>query len=167
MPVRWAEVLQDPEIGQFDEVNTLLNPTVPEMRIAIAQLFDRSTHKPDDLLLLYYSGHGQLDDGQETLYFVGRDTRSGPLLRATGLPASYIANLMPLPNARSKKQVVILDSCYSGAFGKSVKGEVPTKALLGGTGRCILASSNALQLSWENQVAEGEVQHSFFTSFPG
>lgn len=160
-----AEVLEDPQIGGFEQpVKTLLNAFVPEMRRAIAKLFDKRTHKPDDLLLLYFSGHGELTDNDD-LYFVGRETERDMIV-ATGLDASYITRLMD--NARSRRQVVILDSCYSGAFGKGgSEHAVPTRAIFegNGEGRYILASSEALQRSWENDDTLGELDASFFTHF--
>lgn len=174
-----AAVLNDPKIGGFDRVETVLNVSVPQMRIKIAELFDARAHKPDDLLLFYFSGHGTLDSG-DRLYFVGKETQHGPLVRATGLDASYITREMD--GARSRRQVIILDSCYSGAFGKLPKGAVPTQAIFEGDseaiferdkamledtgyGRHILAATEALQLAWEGDALRGEVENSFFTQF--
>lgn len=159
-----AAVLDEPKIGGFDRVVKLLNASVPQMRIAIAELFDTRAHQPDDLLLLYFSGHGELDSHNH-LYLVGRETRRGPMVRATGLEASYITGCMD--GARSRRQVIILDSCYSGAFGQSPKGGVPTKEIFAGNGygRHILTASEALQLSWEGDEALGQVENSFFTHF--
>ena len=176
-----AAVLEDAAIGGFDRVVPLVDASVTEMRIAIAELFDPRAHKPDDLLLLYFSGHGELDSNNQ-LYFAGKETRRGPMVRATGLEARYITGYMD--GARSRRQVIILDSCYSGAFGKSAKGSVPTQAIFAGDskaiferdktllddidngyGRHILTASEALQLSWEEDEALGEVQNSFFTHF--
>ncbi len=157
-----AAVLEDPQIGRFDRVETLVNASVQAMRIAIAELFDVNSHKPDDLLLLYFSGHGELDN-QNNLYLVGKETRQGAMVRATGLRASYITDFMD--GARSRRQVIILDSCYSGSFGQSAKGSVPTKEIFGGYGRHVLTASEALQLSWEGDEALGVVENSFFTHF--
>ncbi|MCB0193520.1 MAG: SUMF1/EgtB/PvdO family nonheme iron enzyme [Anaerolineae bacterium] len=176
-----AAVLTDPKIGGFDQVIPLLNASVPEMRIAIAELFDARAHKPDDLLLLYFSGHGTLDS-RDKLFFVGKETRHGSLIRATGLEAGYITGCMD--SARSRRQVIILDSCYSGSFGKLSKGGVPTQEIFegdsqvlferdketlevtgNGYGRHILAATEALQLAWEGDTLQGEVENSFFTQF--
>ncbi|HEY85774.1 MAG TPA: SUMF1/EgtB/PvdO family nonheme iron enzyme [Chloroflexi bacterium] len=159
-----AEVLQDRQIGGFDQVDIALNASVREMRIAIGKLFNPHHHKPDDILLLYFSGHGELDSNDD-LYFVGRETQH-EMVYATGLEAIYITRLMD--NARSQRQVIILDSCYSGAFGKGgTESAVPTKAIFegNGEGRYILASSEALQRSWESDATLDEVDHSFFTHF--
>ncbi|MCB9105954.1 MAG: SUMF1/EgtB/PvdO family nonheme iron enzyme [Anaerolineales bacterium] len=176
-----AAVLNDPQIGGFDRVQTLLNASVTQMRIAIAQLFIPSGHRPDDLLLLYFSGHGALNSSSN-LYFVGKDTQHDDLLEATGLDATYITKRMD--GARSRRQVIILDSCYSGAFGQLPKGAVPTEAIFegdsqalfeqdkstleetgNGYGRHILAATEALQLAWEGDTLQGEIENSFFTQF--
>ncbi|MCG6136816.1 MAG: caspase family protein [Nostoc sp. LLA-1] len=59
-------VLQHPEIGNFDEVKTLINPQTQEMAKAIETLFDG--RQRDDLILLFFSGHGIKDESGK-LYF--------------------------------------------------------------------------------------------------
>ena len=161
-----ADLLRDPCIGAFDRVDVLNNATMLEMRRAIADLFG-SKHLREDMLLFYFSGHGELDhDGN--LYFVAHDTEHGYRLNATSLEASFVAYY--LNEARSRRQVIILDSCYSGAFGTGAKGQrVGTKQIFDsddGAGRFVLTASDALQLSWEgNRIIKGQVENSFFTHF--
>ena len=159
-------VLLDGSIGGFDEVRVLTNATLPQMRRAIGELFTQR-HKPDDMLLFYFSGHGELDD-DSNLYLMARDTERGSALSYTGLDSGFIANLMT--RARSRRQVIILDSCYSGAFGRGAKSgtKVGTKSIFEGNGygRYVLTASDALQLSWEgDRIVEGEITHSFFTHY--
>lgn len=159
------QVLLDGSIGAFDEVRVVTNATLTEMRRALGELFTRS-HKTDDMLLFYFSGHGELDENS-TLYLVARDTERGSALSYTGLDSNFVANLMN--RARSRRQVIILDSCYSGAFGTGAKGSrVGTKNIFEGNGygRYVLTASDALQLSWEgDRIVEGEVVNSFFTHY--
>jgi uncharacterized caspase-like protein len=82
-----AEVLADPNIGGFDQVQPLIDPpTVDAMRQGIDAFFrDR---RPDDLVLLYFSGHGMTDPTGQ--FFFGtpqtrRDARG--LVRSTAIPA--------------------------------------------------------------------------------
>src|SRR5687767_10352678 len=56
----FARVLNDREIGAFDHVNILLNQPEPIVRQAIDDFFEEK--KPDDLLVLYFSGHGVRDE---------------------------------------------------------------------------------------------------------
>ena len=76
-----AAVLRQTDVGGFDDVQVLHNATLTEMRVAVGELFGRQ-HKPDDMLLFYFSGHGELDN-DDNLYLVGRDTRRGSLLRVS------------------------------------------------------------------------------------
>ncbi|MBW4420837.1 MAG: caspase family protein [Myxacorys californica WJT36-NPBG1] len=54
------QVLQHPAIGGFDQVTPLQNPDLLTMQNAISTLFDNC--QEDDLLLLYFSGHGITDE---------------------------------------------------------------------------------------------------------
>jgi len=59
-------------MGAFDEVKMLANPEAHTMQLEIETLFD--VRAKDDLVLLFFSGHGVLDaDG--ALYFASRNTR--------------------------------------------------------------------------------------------
>ena len=68
-----ASVLKSPDVGRFDEVATLLNEDCASVRKAIARFYDQ--RQRDDLLLLYFSGHGVKDE-QGHLYLAVRDTES-------------------------------------------------------------------------------------------
>ena len=147
-------VLLDPDVGEFasEDVRTLLNPEPQQMREALERLFSEE-RKPDDLLVLYFSGHGVVDDrGQFHLTTV--DSNKG-ILKSTAIPASFILGLME--DSRSKHQVVILDCCFSGAFAKGMmaKGNaVNFQAQLGGKGRAVLTSCSASEYSFERKEAE-------------
>ncbi|MBW4596643.1 MAG: ABC transporter substrate-binding protein [Brasilonema angustatum HA4187-MV1] len=150
------QVLQNPEIGGFDEVKPLLNLERHKMEEAIETLF--SSRQKDDLVLLFFSGHG-IKDESGRLYFATHNTRKtdkGELVRATAVPASFVHEIMR--KSRSKHQVVILDCCFSGAFaeGLSAKddGFVDVKNQLGGEGRAVLTSSTSTQYSFEQQGAD-------------
>ena len=98
-----GEALRSPDLGQFDEVVQLVDETSPTVRRAIAQLFHLKRH--DDLVLLYFSGHGIRDD-QGQLYLATRDTERS-LLSATSVEASFITSQMD--RSASRRQVLILD----------------------------------------------------------
>ena len=150
-------VLQHPDMGGFDEVKPLINPDPLTMQEAIQALFlDRCTK--DDLVLLFFSGHG-IKDERGKLYFATHITRKnsqGELVKATAVPASFVQEIMS--DSRSKRQVVILDCCFSGAFaeGWSAKddGSVNIQAQLGGEGRAVLTSSTSTQYSFEQKGLE-------------
>jgi uncharacterized caspase-like protein len=146
-------VLKHPEIGNFDEVKSLINPHPQTMHEEIESLFSGRTN--NDLVVLYFSGHGIKDDSGR-LYFATGITRKNPqgeLIKATAVPASFVHDAMG--TSRSKRQVLILDCCFSGAFAKglSVKddGSVDIKNLFGSEGRVVLTSSTSTQYSFEQQ----------------
>ena len=131
-----AKVLQNPETGGFAEadIQKLENPDPQTMQEAIEGLFS-DRHK-DDLAIVYFSGHGIKDESGK-LYLATRLTRKNPqgqLIKSTSVPASFIHDIMG--NSRCKRQVIILDCCFSGAFaeGWSAKddGTVDIQTQLGG-----------------------------------
>jgi uncharacterized caspase-like protein len=142
------EVLVNPNIGGFADadVTVLANPQRQAMEEAIYSLFANS--QKDDLVLLYFSGHGVLDEGNR-FYFATHQTRKdqGKLRPTTALVASTVQGYME--ESKSQRQVVILDSCFSGAFAKGVQAKdsssVNLEQFLGGKGRAILTASTSTQ----------------------
>src|SRR5215216_3090559 len=135
-----ARVLKDQSIGSFDEVLPLVNKTEFQVSRAISTFL--ANKKPEDLVLVYFSGHGILDD-RGRLFLALKDTQTS-LLKSTAIPASFIADEMD--SCRSKRQILILDCCHSGAFGRGAKGE--EKAITettfegSGFGRVVLTASD-------------------------
>jgi hypothetical protein len=149
-------VLQHPDVGGFDDIKMLSNPEPQVMQEAIETLFSDRTK--DDLVLLFFSGHGVKDDNGR-LHLATRITRKtehGELIRATAVPASFVQDIMS--NSRSKRQVVILDCCFSGAFAEGWlakdDGSVDVKTQLGGEGRAVLTSSTSTQYSFEQEGSD-------------
>ena len=160
-----ADILLDPDIGGFDDVNVLVNASSHIIRRAISNFF--AVKDREDLLLFYFSGHGVLDlQGQ--LFLAVKDTER-QLLRATAIPASFITDEMN--NSRSQRQLLILDCCHSGAFARGSKGStgasVGTAAAFEGTGfgRVVLTATDATQYAWEGDQAIGEPANSVFTRY--
>ncbi len=159
-----AQVLKVPDIGGFDEVLTLVNESASTLRRSIARLFAQKG--PDDLLLLYFSGHGVLDD-QGQLYLAVKDTER-ELLSGSAIPATFITSEMD--RSRSKRQVLILDCCHSGAFARGAKG-VGTSVGTGrafegsGYGRVVLTATDSTQYAWEGDKLVGQAAKSVFTHY--
>ena len=161
------EVLMHPEMGGFSSSDIVLlkNPERQAMEESIEMLF-ANRHR-NDLVLLFFSGHGIKDDSGR-LYLTTSKTRKTPqgdLVRSSSVSARFIHESMG--RSRSKRKVVILDSCFSGAFaeGLSAKddGTVDIQAQLGGEGCAILTSSSSTQYSFEQEGEELSLYTRFLT----
>ncbi len=159
----FARVLRDPNICAFDDVRVLFNELSSTVIEAIDAFFDE--RKPDDLLVLYFSGHGVRDE-LGSLYLAFKNTIR-TRLRATAIKSDYIREAMD--QSRSKRQVVILDCCNSGAFPQGTKAEIGgpmgMAPALQGYGRFVLTASDATQFAWEGDKLIGEARDSLFTHF--
>ncbi len=160
-----VEVLKHPQVGGFDDVMPLVNSSAAEVRLEIESFF--ADKKPDDLLLLYFTGHGVRDD-QGQLYLAVNDTKHNRL-RATAIGAAYVTGEMD--RSRSRRRVLILDCCHSGSFAQGSKGvtgeSVGIKAAFEGIGygRVVLTATDATQYAWEGDQVIGEAQNSVFTHY--
>jgi Caspase domain len=158
-------VLKHPEVGSFDDVTVLIDQPESVVRRAIARFFAEKSR--DDLLLLYFSGHGVLDD-QGQLYLAMKDTEHN-LLSATAIPAALITREMDLSHPR--RQILILDCCHSGAFARGAKGvvgaRVGTAAAFEGNGygRVVLTATDSTQYAWEGDRILGQAENSMFTHY--
>jgi formylglycine-generating enzyme required for sulfatase activity/uncharacterized caspase-like protein len=160
-----AQVLEDPAIGGFNEVMLLVDETEPVVRRRIARLYHR--RKRGDLLLLYYSGHGIRDERSGELYLATRDTEMD-IASATALGAAFVRG--QIDKSDSRRKVVVLDCCHSGAFAKAkaaLGSSAGTREAFAGNGysRVILTGSNALEFAWEGDKLLGEAETSVFTHF--
>jgi len=158
---RLAEVLEEPSIGGF-EVKTLLNQPNHVLNLAVEDFF--SDRGREDLLLLYVSSHGVMDD-EGRLYFAAANTRL-KRLGATAVAAAFVNEQMT--RSRSRRIVLLLDCCYSGAFprGMLARGDkqVDIKERFDGSGRAVLTASSAMEYSFEGDTLSGVGQPSMFTS---
>lgn len=145
-------VLKD--VAGFDKVDILIDPELTALGEAIEEHFVSA--RPDDLVLFYFSGHGITDDDGR-LHFAVPTThkhRDGTIIRASALTCQQLQEAMH--RSRSRHQVIILDCCNSGAFEKGFNakndGTVDLRPL-GGEGRVVLASSSAVEASYEGTEA--------------
>ncbi|OCQ97670.1 hypothetical protein BCD64_06110 [Nostoc sp. MBR 210] len=146
-------VLVNPEMGDFapENVTVLKNPQRQEMEDAIYNLY---AHRyKDDLLLFYFSGHGVTVESSD-FYFSTSITRKNQnqLVPTTAVAGTSVHSWMN--QSKSKRQVVILDCCFSGAFAKGLTaknvGTIDLQRHLGGEGRVILTSSTSTQYAFES-----------------
>ncbi|HEV3039115.1 MAG TPA: caspase family protein [Candidatus Angelobacter sp.] len=167
----FSRVLEDQQLGGFDHVVKLVNQPKSVIERRISALF--AEKHLDDLVLLYFSGHG-IRDEEGQLYLAVGDTEHNDL-DGTAIIASFIARVMN--KSLSRRQILILDCCHSGAFSsgfKGTKGEglavgmtVGTKSVFEtpGYGRIILTASDATQYAWEGEEVIGEAENSLYTHF--
>jgi formylglycine-generating enzyme required for sulfatase activity len=165
-----AQVLEDEQIGAFDAVDVSLNEPDYVVRRKISRFFKRRSK--DDFLLLFFAGHGVKDRAGQ-LYLTFTNTEHDDF-DGTAIPDAFVARQMDRSKAES--QLLILDCCYSGAFGRNARAGLNTpvgldaayREVLGdlqGIGRMIFAATDAIQFAWEGESILGEAQNSLFTHF--
>jgi WD40 repeat protein len=141
-----AQVLQHPDRGGFAsaDIQQLIDPDLQSIRRGIEVLLrDR---EPEDLVLLYFSGHA-IADATGSLYFATRNTTLNHLT-STAIAADFLQAL--LYTSVAQKQIIILDCYFSGGTGV-----VDVKQQLGGYGKAVLTASTAFQSldRWGDRIA--------------
>ena len=151
------KVLKNPEIGNF-EVKKLTNEPWPKLRMEIDSFFKE--RRRDDLLFVYFACHG-IKDEDGKLYFATADTYRKNL-NVTGIEADFVNQAMF--RCRSRRQVLLLDCCYGGAFASGfiprANKEVDTKEhFQKGRGKIVITASDAMQFAFEEQklVEKGQI----------
>jgi caspase domain-containing protein len=156
-----GRVLGDPVIGNFS-ATILENEPEYRLRRAIGRFFGKGGRK--DVLLLHFACHGVKDE-DGTLYFAATDTETDNL-QATALPADFVNDEMN--RSRSRRIVLLLDCCYSGAFARGMSHRadqgVQLKERFEGSGRVVLTASNSMEYAWEGNDLLGGGTPSVFTS---
>lgn len=147
------KVLTDSNIGEFapDNIVSLNNPNVSEMQSIIGEFFSKCSYR--DLVVFYFTGHGVKDERGD-FFFTTCETRkdeSGSLNRGTAVAARFVRNEMM--NCHSRRQVAILDCCFSGAFPDGTMAmddqTVDLERQLGGEGRAILTAATSTDYALE------------------
>lgn len=164
---RFASILADPAVGAFDQVETLLNKSHDVIKNNIEKFFKNKQR--EDLLVLYFSGHGIKSQGGQ-LFLAAQDT-SSDLLRSTGVDSNFIKENMG--ESGSQRQVLILDCCYGGAIVEGAKSDMvvgqSVNSILSfkpsGFGKVIITASEAMQYAFDGQRVEGQTQNSLFTRY--
>ena len=158
-----AAALRDSAIGGFDDVQELINQDEGSIRRAISAFFFKK--KSDDTLLLYFSCHGVLD-AKGRLFLAAKDTQRDQL-KATAISDDFISDSMD--DCRSRRLILILDCCHSGAYGRGKKGgarAVTESTFKGnGTGRVVLTASDSTQYAVEGDQFIEQASLSLFTHY--
>jgi hypothetical protein len=156
-----AGLLRDRSIGEFSEVSVLTNEPEYKLRRAVGAFFNQA-HR-DDFLMLHLACHGVKDD-DGNLYFAASDTDIADL-HSTAIPDSFVRNAMD--RSRSRQIVLMLDCCYSGAFGKGMAhrggGGMQVMERFHGQGRAVLTASDSMEYAWEGEELDDQSVASLFT----
>jgi formylglycine-generating enzyme required for sulfatase activity len=111
---------------------------------------------PDDMVVLYYSGHGIVAKGQQLYLATGQSSFDRP--QARSLWTGEIRAMMA--QSRAGRLVVILDCCHSGVFAEGAKGaEAPamTEDTFGrgdgAEGQYVLTATDGLQYAYDGTGA--------------
>jgi formylglycine-generating enzyme required for sulfatase activity len=140
------ELLVSADYGQFTQTFILKNKPHYEILLKINQIL-RDADK-DDLVLIYYSGHGKLNPAGK-LHLASTDSVISAL-EATSIPVSTIKDYVDISS--SNKIVLILDCCFSGAAGEAfARSGVDDQLQLvsGGRGTYIMTASTGIQIAKE------------------
>ncbi len=150
-----ARLLQD-DYG-FN-VNVLINATRRDILTSLANL--RASMGNQDNLLIYYAGHGWLDDEADEGYWLPVDAE--PDNKINWVSNSHITSTLKAMHA--KHVLIVADSCYSGKLTRGVRVRIKTRdyflKIAKKRARSVLTSGGL------EPVADsgGEGGHSVFTS---
>jgi hypothetical protein len=130
----------------------------------ILEVWLKNKAKPNSKVFVYYSGHGAPDPSTGEAYLVPYDGDPN-YLSVTGYPLKRLYN--NLGNLKVKEVVVLLDSCFSGAGGRSVlaKGARPLVMMANSAvipqNMAVLSATQGTQIS----TSSPEKGHGVFTYY--
>src|SRR5262249_29875912 len=140
-------VLANPALGAF-KCETLLNRDAATIRSVAYDFF--ASAQPEDFLLFHFSGHGRKDaSGRLYLCTIDTDPMRVP-------PTSFHAEELKtwVDDSEARQIVLILDSCFAGAFGDLRQ--------RGSKSRIALLSAGATEYAHEG---EGSLDYATSSSF--
>jgi hypothetical protein len=92
-----------------DHIKLLTGAPTRNQIISALQSYADATER-DDLLLFYFSGHGEAEDGQN--YLIANDSFKNSL-KNTGLALTTVKEIVG--GARARAKIIVIDACHSGA----------------------------------------------------
>lgn len=168
-------------VGGFKKENILLltdkterKPTLRNIKWALGTFLARSAHK-DDLVVIYFAGHGASEVDQRGVERDGLSKYLVPIdadpddLYSTAMPMDEMQNV--LARIEAERVTVFLDACYSGAAGGRTFASTKSRTvnvddifldrLTRSKGRAIVTASRPSELSIELP----ELGHGVFTYY--
>jgi len=154
-------VLHDPAVGNFDEVTPLINqPVAAVQRRHFTLLCQRASRRWAAALFLR-----SRRPRRSRPAVPGLSKTPSAISCGHGDRSAFIADEMD--RSFSRRQVLILDCCHSGAFARGSKGapglSVGTAAAFEGTGyaRVVLTANDSMQYAWEGDQVIGKPTNRF------
>ncbi len=146
-----------------DQKNVRLRPTLPMLEDKVRFWLNRA--KERDTVLVYFSGHGQLDNGQHFLVTINAQRNN---LGFTALKTQTLRGW--LDSCKAKQKLLILDCCHAGADDKGDAGAGPSaeemaQAFAGAKGLITLASCGKDEHAYSFKPEGKEKIVSIFTHF--
>lgn len=148
-------------LGGFNTVEKLLQSDAEEITTRIQYFL--TTVQEDNLIVLYFSGHGDIDINNN-LYLMARDSNKEDETIKNAIATTDINEMMN--SCKCRQQILIIDSCFSGAIQntlvaksaitleelaqKSNEIKDRLKQILQAEGRCIFTSSSMNEESFED-----------------
>ncbi|WP_051831037.1 caspase family protein [Streptomyces violens] len=146
-----------PQDAEAEHCKVLGLDEPPVDQAAVGRALSRAAEEATDLLLVYYSGHGVLDD--DGLLHLALPHTDRANLKYTALPLTHVKR--DLAEARARARVLVLDCCFSG---RAIEAMAAPEDLVVGqlpvSGTYTLTSTNATSPSY----APLGSQNSAFTS---
>ncbi len=148
-----ADLLRNSEVGGFDadDVQVLVDRESSELATQIETWYLQ--HTQNDFALLFIAGHG-VKDYDRRLHFAATNTQKvgERLITTSAVSATDLSGW--IRNSKAKRQVVILNCCFSGAFGDLVPmddGTIDVEEALGAEGRVVMTSTSSMDYAFERQ----------------
>jgi hypothetical protein len=148
-----SRLLTSEQHGIFDRPDVLVLRNKPSYEVLRALNRVLKQAGKNELVLIYYSGHGKLDPAGR-LHLATGDTLIQEL-ESTSIPVSSVRNYIDI--SPSNKVILILDCCYSGSVGSAfLKGSVDDQLqqVSDARGIYIITASTAIQVAQERPEDE-------------
>ncbi|MCW3054373.1 MAG: hypothetical protein JWN14_3543, partial [Chthonomonadales bacterium] len=158
-----------------ENVTVLLNEQATKQAIedALSALADEEKVKPDDRVMVFFSGHGQtvtLNDGTPRGFLIPYDAKVD--LKRLNNPAPYLKTCLPMDSiwnyleaVPARHRLLIADACFGGLLtrSKGINAEKPNRAVVAN-----LLTRPALQVltagdSGQEVIEDPKLGHSAFT----
>ncbi|WBO63309.1 caspase family protein [Streptomyces camelliae] len=125
-----SQVLEMPAVGGYEACVRVEDSSKAAIKQAVERFLRE--REPDELVVLYLSGHGAYDREDGQLYYVTTDTEADRI-QQTALDASFVTD--QLEKCAARRKVLLLDCCFSGSAGLPQQGGFTVGHCTGRRGR--------------------------------